>query len=538
VIARDCRRLRGHRPAVAALAVGAGIRAVVTVRDVPAVFQDSLVYLRMAATTPVGIDPARPSGYPMLLWLVRRISPDLRWVVGLQHVAGVAAAALVYVLMLRLGTQRWLATTVVALIVLDGYVLALEQAILAEALFLLAIVVCVASTATAGGSRAAAVSGAALAVAITMRTAGLFAVPVWLAALAGRRLGRQRSLAALAGLVVPLVGYGAFHAHAGDGWALTRSDGWFLYGRIGAIVNCDGASVPDVARPLCAAPTRLSPVTYVFEPTAPAHQVLGPRMTAENNGTLRAFAFGVIRAHPGRYARLVTRDVLRAFSFGGGHVGSEMALYGPNDVAHGVPRRVHVPRPLLGALTLAVLTGLGLNLASRRAPPVRWSAVFVAATGLALLVRPHDALHRGEHAAHPVGRRDGRRRPRALVARLTERAKRTVDSSVGTTRTSGWRAAGIGGRNAGSFQNVGSSRSTSGNHPAISRPRWCCCARTHHATAPATASNAAKATTATITAPTPTAPLDTTAAGGATRAGPAKRDASGRTGVSRGAETG
>ena len=57
-----------------------------------------------------------------------------------QHLAGLVTGVLVYALILRLRLPRWLATAGAALVVLDAYAIALEQQVLAEAFFTLALV--------------------------------------------------------------------------------------------------------------------------------------------------------------------------------------------------------------------------------------------------------------------------------------------------------------------------------------------------------------------------------------------------------------
>ena len=106
---------------------------------------------------------------------------DLGTITIAQHLAGLVTGVLVYALMLRLRLPRWLATVGAALVVLDAYAIALEQQVLAEAFFTLALVA--AFFFVVGRDRtpvSLAAGGLLLALAATMRTAALFAIPVWL----------------------------------------------------------------------------------------------------------------------------------------------------------------------------------------------------------------------------------------------------------------------------------------------------------------------------------------------------------------------
>ena len=241
------------------LAAGALLRLAVAVAYGPALFfNDSWSYLDLALRAdPVGFAPERPSGYPLVLDLLFVFGRSLAVVTTVQHLAGLASGVLAYALLLRLGARRWLATLAAAVILLDVYAVTLEQHLMTEAFFGLTLLAAAFLVIAGNGALALGASGALLGLAVTMRTAGLFAVPVWLGYLAWRRHGLRPAAVALAGLVLVVCGYAALHARgdptrpANPGtFSLTEMDGWFLYAKTGAIADCDGADIPERAEVL------------------------------------------------------------------------------------------------------------------------------------------------------------------------------------------------------------------------------------------------------------------------------------------------
>jgi len=316
------------------VALAAVLRLAVALAYRPALFfNDSWAYLDLALRAqPVGFAPERPSGYPLILRALLLPGDSLALVTTLQHLAGLASGVLTYVLLLRLSVPRALATAAAGLVLLDIYAVALEQHLLTEPLFELALL----------GSAFLAISGALLGAAVTMRTAGLFAVPIWLLYLVWSRRGPRAIAAAAIPLCLIVVGYAALHArgdptrYASPGTlSLTEMDGWFLYAKTAAIADCDGAEIPRRARPLCQAPAERSRDAefYLFNRASPAKQLVGHHRSGarqiSDNRMLRSFALAIIRKQPQDYARIVAEDVASIFTPGG----------------RGVDVTVRLPRP-------------------------------------------------------------------------------------------------------------------------------------------------------------------------------------------------
>jgi hypothetical protein len=421
--------LRAHWPLLVVLAVAAAVRVAVGIAYQPAIFfGDSWAYLDLAfGGSPVGFAPDRPSGYPLAIDLLSLFGRSLAAITTAQHLAGLLTGVLVYALLTRLALPRWLATAGAAVVLLDAYAIALEQQILAEAFFTLALAA--SFFLVAGRDRdmvALAASGALLAVAATMRTAALFAVPVWaLYVVWAHRRPRLVAPAAL-GLVLTLLAYASWQAVDTGRFGLTQADGWFLYGRVGEIADCGDAKIPAAAQPLCnrnARDRREGAAYHIWNADGPARRTFGgmskdPDVQARSNDALREFARAIIRDRPGRYADLVWDDFLRYFTPGARSRGnSDLAVALPqfgrivrrNEIARDrwfpgyVPHvrppakrvrdyheRVHVPRPLMAALAVAALLELALAavaLALRRSGPPRRREVFVlAGAALAMLL--------------------------------------------------------------------------------------------------------------------------------------------------------
>jgi len=419
--------LRTHWVFAAVLALAVAVRAGVAIAYRPAIFfGDSWAYLDLAYNgTPVGLAPDRPSGYPLLIDLLSVAGRSLAAITTAQHLAGLAVGALVYALLLRLGLPRLLSAGAAAVVLLDGYAVALEQQIMAESLFALALVASM--YLAVGRSRAPlalAASGLLLAAAATMRTVALFAIPVWVIYVLWAH-GRNRAVAgALAALLVPLLAYSGIYAANMGRFGLGQADGWFLYGRVGQFADCGTAKIPADARPLCARNARdrrEGAAFHVWNADGPARRVFGgmsrdPDEQARSNDTLRRFALAIIRDRPLRYTRAVTSDFLRYFYPGARSRGnSDLALtlpergrivrrnelirdrYFPNyrpevhrpaSLMRDYQRRLHTPRWLMGMLTLAAIAALAASVVGRRRVTIahRRETFLLTGAGLAMLL--------------------------------------------------------------------------------------------------------------------------------------------------------
>jgi hypothetical protein len=419
--------LRNHWAIALVLAAAAAVRVGIAIAYRPALFfGDSWAYLDLAYNgSPVGFAPDRPSGYPLLIDVLSLAGRSLAAITTAQHLAGLAVGLLVYALLARLGLPRLIAAAAAAVVLLDAYAIALEQQIMAESFFALALVASMyLAIGRDRGPGALAASGALLAGAAMIRTAALFALPVWLLYIAWSH-GRGRvALAGAAGLLVPLLAYCTLHAAGTGKFGMTQADGWFLYGRVGQFADCGDARVPPTGRALCdrtARDRREGPAFHIWNADGPARRVFGSMSRdadrqERSNRALRQFALAIIRDRPATYAGAVASDFLKYFRPGvmsGGNSDLAVALpesgrlvrrnerirdryfpdyepavHEPATLARGYQERIHTTRLLLAFLALAALAQLALAAAARGRVhlPRRRESFLLVASALAMLI--------------------------------------------------------------------------------------------------------------------------------------------------------
>jgi hypothetical protein len=314
-----------HRAFVLIMAIAIAVRAAAAVAYWPALVDlDSWSYLA-SAHGDVWNTRVRPVGYPIALWLLSLAGRHVALVAVVQHLAGLATGVLVYTILRSRSASPRLAALAAGLVLLDAYSIALEQFVLSETLFTLAIVVCAwLSLTRRRRPLGLTLGGLALAVAVATRSVGVFAIAPWSSYALCCGAPPRVKLAGLAGLVVPIAVYGALHAAAGLGFGITQTPGWFLYGRVGEIANCRKARVPSETRQLClpaGSPRHPGATWYIWAPESPVQRVFpgGPQHTtdvARSNRALTAFALAVVRDQPADYLRLVAADLVRFFTPG------------------------------------------------------------------------------------------------------------------------------------------------------------------------------------------------------------------------------
>jgi hypothetical protein len=291
---------------------------------------DSFLYMKEAATATLGV--IRPSGYSFFL---RALEPfrSLLLVTTLQHLMGIAIAAIVYGLLRYYGLPAWGATLAAAPTLFDTREIALESYILPDTLYCLVIIIAVALLLRKGTPRLwqCALAGLLFAYAAILRGNGIALVIVALAFMLIRRVGWRAFLAAAAASVIPLAGYAAaYHAAYGQ-FNLTSSDGIFLWSRTTSFANCAIIKPPRQLQPLCPdreASARRPPTpawsvpALLNEPTAADYLWASdvwwrhdahPGINAYNDKLGERFAIDAIKAQPLDYLRVAARDVALVF---------------------------------------------------------------------------------------------------------------------------------------------------------------------------------------------------------------------------------
>lgn len=372
--------LRRHWPFAIVLIAAALLRGAAELAYWPALFySDSWGYLSMAEGPGlVTFAPLRPSGYPLALTL---LPGELGAATVAQHVAGMAGGMLVYALLLRLGVGRALAAAAAAVVLLDAWAVALEQHILAEAFFTLALALGAFLTLWRPMPKTwqLAAAGVLLAGATLMRPVALAATVPWLVYLLWLRPPRRGAVLAVGALALPLVVYSLAHSSATGTFGLTQADGWFLYGRVGEIATRYEDEGPNF---------------FIFNRRSPARREF-PRFDERSNRIMRARAFDAIRDEPGEYARIVARDFLKYLRPGPRsryredstiefparrsarfeddpartrlYPGLRPRTSAPNGALRSYAAVFHTSRPLLALMILAAVGALALRRLEKRA---------------------------------------------------------------------------------------------------------------------------------------------------------------------------
>jgi hypothetical protein len=322
---------RDHRLIAIAVALAVLVRVLAMLAFRPALFTpDSFSYLSEALHPRPGT--WHPAGYPILLFLLLPFH-SLLLVTFVQHLTGIAIAVLGYALLRRWGLPAWGAVLAMSPVLFDSRQVALESLILPDVLYefvlMLAVVLLLTRRKLTAGR--CALAGLLLAGAALTRGNGIAEIVAVLAVLLIQRAGWQAITAAAVAFAVPVLAYmGCFAALRGN-FALTNSDGMFLWSRTMTFANCAVIRPPADLRPLCpdrqrphpaspapawsltsalAAP---APAAYLWAPSAWWRHDAHPGFSAANNTLAKRFALAAIRAQPADYLRTVAGNILLGF---------------------------------------------------------------------------------------------------------------------------------------------------------------------------------------------------------------------------------
>ncbi|GAA3200928.1 hypothetical protein [Actinocorallia longicatena] len=315
-----------HRVFLAVLAVAFALRVITTLGFRWALwFSDSYDYLDVAIHPRP--DPVRTFGYPFLLMVLKPFH-SVGVVVALQHLMGLAVGVIIYGLLRRphlfrgRGLPAWIAALATVPVLLDGNQIQLEHLVLSDAAFELMIVGAVAIILwrPVPTWKAGIYAGLLLAAASLTRTVALPLFLVLVVYLVVRRVNWWVLAAAAAAVVVPLAGYAGWYSAENGKFALSGSDGVFLYSRTMTFADCDKFldELPPDETPLCTrTPPSKRPVShfYVWEEEQ-IFRYPGGTFASYKSDLARDFAKKAIMAQPGDYARTVLRDFGRTFTWG------------------------------------------------------------------------------------------------------------------------------------------------------------------------------------------------------------------------------
>jgi Dolichyl-phosphate-mannose-protein mannosyltransferase len=292
-------------------------------------YSDSAAYLSMASTGNLWSTGLHPAGYPVFLIDLHALVPTAWFVIGVQHLFGLASALLLWLAVRRAGVPRLAALLPAAVVALNGGEMFLEHSLLSESLFIMLTSVCIYAAARASeppSARWAALAGFALGAADTVRVTALPLLPIlvlWLLLGTGGHW-RARLRAAGAGLacIVCVVGvYTAAQARQTGVTTLTTPAGvWNLYGRVAPFADCTKFTPPRGTAGLCQTtpPARRTNNVeqYLF---APVRSIALQRYSRGNgpasasqaqDAKISAFTWAVIEHQPLDYARTVLEGLI------------------------------------------------------------------------------------------------------------------------------------------------------------------------------------------------------------------------------------
>ena len=417
---------RQHRGMAVLLAVALIVHLAAWIAYWPALwYSDSVSYADLAVHG--GMSPTRQMAYP---WIMRGLilvggetDRVLAFLTATQHLAALVVGVLTYAMLRRLAVVTWLAVAGAAVVVLDAFTISIDQTILSEGYYVLALTAAFALLILRrGDERALFASGLLLAAAVWLRSAALFAIPAWALYVVLTTRARRPILLAAASVGLPLLLYMTLYWQGTGVFGFTQTKGWFMYGRVAEIANCRTADIPPGTRSLCPRqPAHPGAAWYIWDWHSPAWRLYGrnpggdPDYLSQFDRRLGGFARAVITDDPLRYAQLVAADFGRFFQPGlmkrgdnddltttfGRHnarkvlkmpsVRSRQRTFDdykvpmrpPAEALNAYSRVFHIPRLLLAALLMSALAGVIVP-SLRRA--VRFPAEVALLTGAAFCV--------------------------------------------------------------------------------------------------------------------------------------------------------
>ena len=317
--------LRRHWLFAAIAGCAATLRVVVQLAYAPAlIFPDSERYLQYAQYFAAGHwspDWLRTSGYSLLL-IPAVLTRNLAVVAAVQHLLGLATAAGIYAVGVRLGARRWLAALATVPVLFDPLQLDIEQYVLTDviaAFLLVAALIVLVWNRQAIGRAAPFVAGLLIAAATVIRESNLIvmipAVLYLAAVVRPRRRLANRSALLLAGFLLPVLGYLGWHQASYGRFDFVDFDSQFMYGRIAQFADCAGLPLPASERPLCPRqpPAQRDPDFYMWDPRSPQVTLQAP--PGMNKGQMILdFDQRILGHQPLAYLKAVAGDVLYSFS--------------------------------------------------------------------------------------------------------------------------------------------------------------------------------------------------------------------------------
>ena len=271
-------------------------------------------------------NPLHPAGYSAILAAIGLVTREVAAPILLQHLSGIASALLLWAATRRITASAWAGLLPAGIVLLDPDFIFLEHSLMSESWFVLAISAGLYVAVRALDDpepywRWPLLVGVTLSLAVTIRTAAIFMIPVaalalflWQPRSSPDRPAYLRSALAVLGVsALMLLAFATANAAMGERFGLGASPGWYLYARAAQFADCSRFTPPQGTEVLCEdRPASERPGTryYSFDRTAPAPSHLGP--FGNHDDLLGRWARRAILAQPGDYIANVW-DNLRGY---------------------------------------------------------------------------------------------------------------------------------------------------------------------------------------------------------------------------------
>ena len=338
-LARRVRELVARHPQFAvALAAGAVLRLMTMIAYPGAIWfsGDSYVYvgsaLRPGMANATGYwrflrdvlprpDLSKTTGYSLFLRLLLPFH-SFTLVTGLQHLMGLGIGVMVYVLALRAGVPKLWATLATLPVLLDGFEIEDEHMVMAEALFtflvMLALLLILWRYRTPWPT--ALVAGLLIGGAVDVRSEGLPLLVLFPAFMIYRAIrqgwkkwrGWVAAVALAVGCLAPVAAYAGYFHHWYGSYNLTRSEGFYLWGRVSSFAECSVIKPPADELNICptgSPSSRTAPGDYIWHAPQVHQDLPGGPVSAANNSLLTNFAIRAVEAQPFGYAVSVVKGL-------------------------------------------------------------------------------------------------------------------------------------------------------------------------------------------------------------------------------------
>ena len=313
LLSRSRAVILGNKLFTLALAAGAIVRLVAVLGYPGALWFAGDTYVYIGAALRLQPNLSKTTGYSLYL---KALEPfhSFTLVTITQHLMGLAMAIMLYALLRRARVRAWIASLATVPILFNGFEIQLEHMIMADLLF--EFVMFTAATLLLWNRRPSwrnvAIAGLLTGYGITIWSGGLLLPVIFFLFVIWRRMGWRPLAALVVGCAIPIVSYATwFHAVWGN-FAMTNSEGFYLYGRASSFSDCKVIKPPADLRYLCldTPPTkRLPPGTLVWH-VKQVHEVPGGDVSIAGNKALRDFAIDAITSQPVSYAHAVVNGVV------------------------------------------------------------------------------------------------------------------------------------------------------------------------------------------------------------------------------------